>query len=290
MNPFHSSFIHYRFDPLKPGEKPVFDALLDIPAMRYSVHRYVFASPKDFFYVALKKQGPGEKWKPTGLAQPAPADIPAVYALEEQGCWLVATDLSRARLFLSSGEVPAHLLPAPLKLPKADATALLVTARLRARNSALGQIAGAAHLAPMVEGAPTLALGDSDTLHLGPWSSSQLRASTSDALQSTSPAPNENVVAVGLLKGRYLVIAQGPAVVLDKILLEQGVEAHVDFLPPQDQPNLLVRGETGLMDAKRQPVAQLDMTSAILYVVAQPRPLGMQPLSSFVTSGNQAPR
>lgn|GEM_PF-6995011 len=80
MNPLHTAFIAYGFDTADFDEKkPQYEAKVLYPGMRYSTHRYVNASPKDFFYVTLRHQRPGPDWTHDEITQPKPAFLPAVH-------------------------------------------------------------------------------------------------------------------------------------------------------------------------------------------------------------------
>jgi hypothetical protein len=240
MNPYHTAFIHYAFPEDVEPQRPRFEAELAISEMRYSPNRYVNGAPKDFFFMAVRPQGPGPGWSREGLAQPAPAFIGAVFLTSEGDSELLAVDLGRTALETGAGAADILLLAEVSLGPEPE-------------TGAAGQGADVLELASgiAVTGRKLIAAG------------------------MAAPAePGAVVVAVGRGPGNWLLAGRGPAGELARAMAAAGVTAAVCRPAPGADPWLAVRRESAMTDFAGAPREQAPAGALSLRVIARPGSLG----------------
>jgi hypothetical protein len=292
MNPYHTAFIFYGFEAPVDPKKPQFESKMAIPAQQFSPVRYVNGAPKDFFFVTLRASGPGPGWSAEGLAQPAPAFVPAVVRGAPGGPALWAVDPGRARPRIAAGKVPDALAPAAAKGDDAD---LLAELALGPWSAQRGQMSGGAVLAAMGKGKATLAAREDGTLAVGAW---PLDATVESAVQGAwlvrggarvEGDGEAELVAVGKGAGGWLVFGRGPRSVLADAMIAAGVAEAVAFPSSPSAPAVLVRGASGMMDAEGKPVSAVDALSSTLRLTARPVPLAAARLEATLVPGYKPP-
>ncbi|MBW2278578.1 MAG: hypothetical protein JRF63_13885, partial [Deltaproteobacteria bacterium] len=169
MNPYHCSYIFYRFEDQPSGKKPKYKAELANRDMGFNPSRFVFGAPKDFFYLTLRDSSPGAGWKADGLAQPAPAHVPAVFQRVQGSVRLLIVDRYRSEIALSPGEVPAELAPAADGSGGSGDESLLFELLLGSWSESRGQLVGGALVAMLQPGAPSIAVHTDGALTIEPW-------------------------------------------------------------------------------------------------------------------------
>ncbi|MDJ0762709.1 MAG: hypothetical protein QNJ97_06935 [Myxococcota bacterium] len=291
MNPFHTSFIYYHFKDPVDGKRPDFDAELILPEMRFSPYRYVNGAPKDFFFLTLKDTSPpGPDWQSEGLAQPAPAFVPAVHKLQVGGAAFLAIDMTRAVAEIEPGEVPHHLAPAGgVKIPSRDHPDLVLVDVLLGRWSLTrGQLTAGAIVAQLTPDRATLAIDPHSKPHIGMW---PLRVGKNKhighAVQGDwlSAGGNTRGVAVGRLKNRWLVLGEGAKQDLVQALKDLNVARPIFFRAETPGAAITVRTPKGMVDLTGNPITTRDAESAALRILAHPRPMGMAGLAASLSEG-----
>jgi hypothetical protein len=294
MNPFHTSFIYYRFADEYDGKgPPEFKGKIALSEMRFSENRYVNGAPKDFFFVALKNLTPGPDWSAEDLAQPAPAFVPAVYKKDVDGCHLVAIDMTRAEALLLPGAIPEHLVPASIVV-RGDGQRVLADLSLGNWSSVRGQIISGAVVAPLETDRATVGLEVDGSVSIGLWPLKQENGEiVPNALQTrwliAGKTLNRKISAIGWLDDTWLLIGTGPGTKLAGTMQKQGVKHAVYFPIDTDAPSLVLRSEKGMIDGNGKTVTTLAATSARLKILARPRDLGAVRLETAVSiAGREA--
>ncbi len=287
MNPFHTSFIFYDIaDYQTPGERPEFKAEVALKEMRYSPHRYINGAPKDFFFLTLRDSSPGPGWTAEGIAQPAPAFIPAVFRREKDGCTFLAVDRTRTQVRLDHGDIPSSLAPNTGAGKQEDIESdLLVIASLGPWSSTRGQLVGETVVATLSDHRATLGMGGSKALVIGPWPLQDAQRSIiGNAIQGNwlddDAAPEGEVMALAV-KGDWLMIGLGQRPIIRREFEASGLTQGICFASSQaEKPlSLAVRGEKGMLDAAGNAMELWDRTAA-LRIVARPKPLGARRLET----------
>jgi hypothetical protein len=289
MNPFHTSFIFYDIEKYEnPGEYPKYKAEVALKEMRYSPPRYVNGAPKDFFFLTLRDSSPGPGWNADGLAQPAPAFLPAVFRRSAGNCTLVAVDRSRTAIHLDHGTIPTSLSPVTGDDARDDTEAdLLVMASLGPWSSVRGQLVNETIVASLTDHRATLGIGDTGDIKMGAWPlQDENQSIVGNAIQGhwleDDSLPDDEVVALGFDRG-WRIIGAGPRVELSKEFKRIGVGRAIAFASSQadESPvSLAVRGKKGMLDAAGSPVASRDRRAATLHITAKPKALGARRLET----------
>ena len=280
MNPYHTSYIYYRFKELIGDRRPEFEAELAMKEMLFSPNRYVNGAPKDFFFLTLKDIAPGPGWNASGLAQPAPAFVPAVFKREVNSCKLVAIDLTRTSVEFAPGEIPANLAPAGTIMASKGGEELIVDMSLGPWSSTRGQLVDGTVVASLNPGQATLGIEKSGALQVGMWPLvSGENGSVTDAVQArwlkSDALPNHNVTALGFRGDQWIIIGSGQRSKLAIAMEEQGVFEAIVFPASDDISAVAIRGEQGMMDLNGAPISARDTKTTALRVFARPKPLGM---------------
>jgi hypothetical protein len=287
MNPLHTAFIYFRFTEPIDLDDPKFKARLAEPQMRYLPDRYVGGAPKDFFFLTLRGRGPGPKWRAEGLAQPAPAYVPAVFKLEEASCKLIAVDLTRTKTEIVSGTVPFELVSTAARDQGNDEENLLLSLPIGQWSSGRGQLVHGTVVASLSNEKATLASTEKGELMMGMWPLDTAGESLlDDAVQSnwlvSVSSSDRLVTACGFVAGNWLVVGQGPAGQLSKLMAEQKVRSPIVFNVEEGSAGMAVRTEKGLIDGEGNYLSQLDSIGSALRVFAHPRRLGATRLESMM--------
>lgn len=283
MNPYHTAFIFYGFPDDVDLERPTFDYELPIKEQGFYPARYVNGAPKDFFFLALKDPSPGRGWDATGLAQPAPAFVPAVFNRAAAGARLVAVDAVRARARIFPGAVPAELAPAAAGIdPTAEDDLLLLELVLGPFDVSRGQLVRGAVVAALDDDRATLAIRLDGSLDLIPWAARGDGASPIDSavqgawlIREREPeAGRGEVLAVARGGDGWLLLGRGEWNALAAALVEAGAVTAIAF--PADAPGarFLLRGEHGMNDLSGEPVPRRQAAQAALRLYAVPQHLG----------------
>jgi hypothetical protein len=291
MNPFHTSFIYYRFEDCDDGERPEYQSKLALPEMRYSPHRYVNGAPKDFFFLTLKDPRPGPDWSSEGFAQPYPASVPAVFKKKTGTCILLAVDLSRGFAFLDPGEFPDYLTPGKLPtVSKERETDLLVDIALGPWSSVRGQMANHSVIAALKPSAGTLGVGSNGELTLAPW---PILPTFKQAIQGHWLDGTSTEVQIAMARReKWLFVGIGPQASLKKALSDLGADQPVGFSATSFHPtkhDISVRTKQGMMDLDERPVTQTDASQAHLRIFATPRFLGAKRLETLAPATTDNP-
>lgn len=278
MNPFHTSFIFYRFG--KDGEEPKrtdFESKLQFPEMRYSARRYVNGAPKDFFFLALKDTSPGggHEWTHEDIAQPAPWFVPAVYEASIEGAKIVAVDVSRVGGDLLAGEIPESLAPAGMDEGACDDEDLLVEVSLGRWSSGRGQLVNGAVVSTLSSGEATLSIGPDGSPDISGW--------------GAGPTPGQAVQGSWLLEGGTRADGAGEVVAISEscgwyYLFEGSWNRVLDAAEAlglkdvaafgDDRVRVLVRTPEGMRDLEGEAVPARDPSLTSLRLLARPRHLG----------------
>lgn len=290
MNPLHTAFIYYRFEDDIDMDNLKYKSQLARTGMRYLPDRYINGAPKDFFFLTLRDQGPGPEWTSDGLAQPAPAYVPAVFKLKAGSSTLVAVDTTRAKAHLVPGTVPFELVSERSQDPE-DGDDLLVTMPLGEWSSGRGQLVNGAVVATLESERATLGVREDHSIAIGPWPlGNNGHSITNDAVQSqwisAAASTDTDVVACGMLDNTWLIIGQGPAQELAQVMEKQKVMRVVSFDLLKSSGGA-VRSESGMVRLKDNEKWTPDNDSAALHIVAQPRPLGATRLETVLAKGEQ---
>ncbi len=136
MNPGHAMFHFLRVDDLRARQWQ-YAALAS--GMHSSGERFLYHSPKDFFYLTLRDHTPaGLPWQPVA-AQPAPRWSPAIITASSGPVTLTSIALDRVRLSLRAGRrepVAAGVVEGRDTLQLPDGAAVLGAIELGAATSA----------------------------------------------------------------------------------------------------------------------------------------------------------
>ena len=285
MNPYHTSFIFYRFDTFEGDKRPEFRSELLLKEMLFSANRYVNGAPKDFFFLTLKDSSPGPGWSASGFAQPAPAFIPAVFSKESNGCKLVAIDLTRASVEFAPGEIPENLAPAGVPLEPGDEKNMLVDVSLGSWSSTRGQLVEGTVVATLNPGQVTLGLSKAGEVVVGLWPLGELDGgSVANAVQGrrlAESSPSRKVTVLGLMGARWMIIGEGTSDKLAPVMEELGVRNGIAFEGGDDSSAVAIRGEKGMIDLAGAPVTARDTKATTLRVIARPKSLGMKRLETL---------
>ncbi len=249
MNPYHTAFVHYAFPEDVDPKRPAFEADLAISEMRYSPARYVNGAPKDFFYMTVRRQGPGPGWSREGLAQPAPAFVGAVFLRREGSCELLAADLGRTAVATESGA--DDLLLAEVDLGGTEAA---VAGPDRATVEIMAGVA--------VPGRRLITAGG-----------------------IASEGIDGEVVAVGRGPGSWLLAGRGPAGELARAMAEADATDVVCRPAPEDEPWLVIRREGAMTDFAGAPREHAPSGATLLRITARPTPLGGRRLEIPMDAG-----
>jgi len=253
MNPYHTAYIFYRFTDLdKDIERPKFEAELVFPAMLYSPWRYVNGAPKDFFFVALKETAPpGEGWSADGIAQPAPAFLPAVFRRRSGAVDLYAFDASKLRAVLSAGDVPETVVPEPEPAAGSADLDLAAEVALGRWSADRGQISRSAVVAALARDRASLVVRRGQAPEVVAWTGD---GTADDVVQgdwlirggATREGSGE-VVGVGPSPdGRFLYAAAGSFAEVAIALRDAGAESAIAFrLDEGVDESVVVRTEGG---------------------------------------------
>lgn len=293
MNPFHTSFIYYDFEHAeKEGERPKYQAEVALKEMRYSPHRYVNGAPKDFFFLTLRDTGPGPRWRADGIAQPAPAFLPAVFRRETEACTLLAIDRSRVTVRLDHGAVPASLTPVgeAQKETARDAPPvddLLVAASLGPWSSARGQLINETVVATLGDSRPTAGIDRDGVLSLGAWplqddDGTIIGNGVQGYWLSDERASNRRV-AVMAANEKWYFVGVGPRTAVQRELNQVGVDQAVAFASAQSESKpvaLAIRGEKGMVDPAGETVREQASDVTTIQFVAKPKSLGAKRLET----------
>jgi hypothetical protein len=285
MNPYHTAYIFYRFTDLdKDIERPKFDAELVFPAMLYSPWRYVNGAPKDFFFVTLKQAAPpGEGWSADGIAQPAPAFLPAVFRKRSGAAQVYAFDATRLRASLAAGDVPEALglAAAPAASPSdRDLAAEIAIGRWSADR---GQIARSAVVAALARDRASLVVRRGQAPEVVAWVGDR---TADDVVQgewlirggATQEGVGE-VVGVGPSPdGRFVYAAEGAFADVAIAIKDAGAESAVAFRRAEGAAgSVIVRAENGWVSGEGKTPGSRDAATARLTFEARiQRPVALR--------------
>jgi hypothetical protein len=289
MNPYHTSYIYYRFAEGADEKRPEFKAELALKEMMFSPSRYVNGAPKDFFFLTLKDPSPGPGWTSSGLAQPAPAFVPAVFERDSGDCRLIAVDMTKALAVVSAGEIPSNLAPPRGRIDLVDVENVLVDVVLGPWSSQRGQLVDGTVVAALASARATLGVKGSGFPVFGTWPFEvEGEGGVKNAIQGGWLAPEASsaaeVTALGLVDGKWLIIGRGKSRDIARAMKEEGVERAMAFPPPDEGPKVAIRSERGMISLSGEPVPSRDKKSAALRILARPRRLGMARLESVLGS------
>jgi len=278
MNPYHCSFIFYRFEEYEEGKKPKYKAELANRDMGFNPSRFVYGAPKDFFYLTLRDPSPGQGWDAEGLAQPAPAHVPAVFRREQGEAQLLIVDRYRSETALDAGAVPEELAPAAEVAADVDDESLLLELLIGPWSEGRGQLVGGAVVAMLEAGRPTLAVRTDGALVIEPWGEQSAGSTPVDDAVQGSWLVREGAAAdqgggtatgIGFVGDRWLVVGHGPRGELARAMIANRVTEAIAYGYESDDPWILVRREQGMTDYAGQPVTERDIASAALRVSAR---------------------
>jgi hypothetical protein len=294
MNPYHCSFIFYRFADEPDPKRPKYKAELANRNMGFNPSRFVYGAPKDFFFLTLRDSSPGPGWDAEGLAQPAPAHVPAVFAREQGQVQLLIVDRHRSATAITSGQVPEALAPLADERQAGEEELLLFELLLGPWSEERGQLVHGAVVAMLEQGTATLRQHAGGALSIGAWGENPPGAKPVDeAVQgqwliregSAVGEGQEPMTGVGLIGARWLVVGRGPRGDLARELIAAGATDAVAYRVEGDQPWVLVRRERGMSEYGGQPVESRDVTSAALRVLARPAHFGGVRLEQTLADG-----
>ncbi|MCP4603861.1 MAG: hypothetical protein GY847_25635 [Proteobacteria bacterium] len=290
MNPFHTAFIYYRFADSPSTKRPSFQAALALKEMRFSPNRYVNGAPKDFFFLTLKDSTPDQEWSSSGLAQPAPAFVPAVFKQNKGQCQMIAIDMTRASVEILPGRIPLELAPVASQPNQNNVKQVLATVRLGQWSFERGQLVDGTVVSALTPDRATLALDEFGALAIGMWPlETKSKSPTKDAIQSRWLIPgtptSERVATIALKGDHWLLLAQGPGDELAGIMKKQGITHALAFNLPETGPVIAVRGEHGMVIPSGKPTPTRDLPGTALRIIARPRPLGMTRLEDVFGRG-----
>ncbi|MCP4198474.1 MAG: hypothetical protein GY762_15095 [Proteobacteria bacterium] len=291
MNPLHTAFVYYQFEDDIDLDNLKYKSQLARTGMRYSPDRYINGAPKDFFFLTLRDRGPGPGWTSDGLAQPAPAYVPAVFKLTAGTSTLIAVDTTRVTAHLVPGTVPFELVSSRSNDPE-DGRDLLVAMPLGEWSSGRGQLVNGAVVATLESGRATLGVREDHSIAIGAWPlGNNGQSITNDAVQSqwisSVASSDREVVACGMLGSAWLIIGQGPAQELTRVMEKQKVVRLLSFNLPNSGGGGAVRSESGMVRMKDNEKWTPDNNSAALHILAKPRPLGATRLETVLAKGEQ---
>ena len=297
MNPLHTAYIFYRFAPgSAEEERPTFKSRLAIPEMRYSPTRYIYGAPKDFFFLTLKNHTPGADWTAEGLAQPAPAFVPAMFTYRSDSCQLVAVNMARASATLDPGDVPTNLAPSLANKKKDISKDLLLSIPMGRWSTGRGQIVDGTVVASLVKDRPTLGLTDRGTLAIGMWPLDEpgrpvvTNGVQGDWLMNDETSPKK-IAVIGKTNDNWLFVGQGSGAELSRLLQQHNVTRVVAFKEPPENDAITIRSPNGMIDLKGAPNPVRDITNTTLNIVARPAPLGAKKLeTAFAGLATVAPK
>jgi len=283
MNPYHCSFIYYRFEDEPDEKRPKYKAELANRDMGFNPSRFVFGSSKDFFYLTLRDSSPGPDWDAAELAQPAPYHVPAVFRRQQGPVELLIVDRNRSQTALTPGAVPSELAPRVEDGRAGNEELLLLEVLLGPWSKERGQLVRGAVVAVLEPGAATLARHDDGTLTIDPWGEPapdtapideavQGRWLVRDGLSASEDA--EALSGIGFAGDHWLVVGHGPAGELARAMITAGVETAIAFRSDGDGPWALVRRERGMTDFAGQPIDAREVESAALRILARATHMG----------------
>ncbi len=287
MNPYHTTFMYYSFSLPDESKRPEYKFEPALPQTMYSPHRYLNGSAKDFFFASLREASPGDGFSAEGLAQTAPAFLPSVFRKSENGCDLIAVDLSRVTTHLTPGEIPEHLRPAGHSPDNpAGKERLLVDIDLGPWSADRGQMVNGATCGTLSDEKTVLATDDSGKPEVASWTPS-IAAHVQDAVESAAPSDLDPKAAsvVGIaVRERWLFIAVGKKEAVTLALKNGGAaEPFALFAAVSDKdgsPRVFVRREKGMANLEGDPILETDMSTTHFQISAAPRPLGAKRLET----------
>lgn len=284
MNPYHTAFLYYKFqkgdaERLKTGHKVEYQVENALHGTVFSADRYVYASPKDFFFLVAKRPLPGPDWSPEGLAQPSPSYFPTMSRKAVDGTQLIAVDLQRTRLVILPGDIPSPFAP-PEETARGPGQGLLATIVLGPWAKDRGQKAGGHIAGQLSPHDPLVGITRSGDLYVGPPPEPSPLGSPEelpDLVQgldgpNLEPRLSPETPAIGLCihENRRLIAARGPAGEIDAVLADEGCDQTALF-PREDpeQPAILVRGAEEMIDLDDTPVESVDASLTVLELFAR---------------------
>jgi hypothetical protein len=287
----HTAFIYYRFEDDLDMSNLTYKSELAKSGMRYLPDRYINGAPKDFFFLTLRDRGPGPGWTSDGLAQPAPAYVPAVFKLETGSSTLIAVDTTRVKARMVPGTVPFELASNHVD-DQEDGHDLLVNIPLGAWSSSRGQLVNGAVVATLEPERATLGVNEDRSIAIGMWPlEAEGQRVTDDAVQShwiSSVAPSDReVVVCGLLGSMWLIVGQGPEQELARVMEKQKVTRVLSFELADNGRGIAVRSEKGMVGIKDNAKWTPNNSSASLDVLAKPRALGATRLETALAKRGQ---
>ncbi len=282
MNPYHTAFVYYRFSRDVNVDNLRFDSQIAISDMRYWTKRYVYGAPKDFFFFALRDSSPGSGWSSEGLAQPAPAEVPAVFRKRVGEVEMLAVAADRFRAGISPGDVPEDLAPAAPDRAELDDSRLLAEIELGPYDADRGQLVAGSVVARLVEGRATLRQLRDGAIETAPWSRAPGEPAVYEAVQGgwlvrdgeAVSAGDSPVAAIGAIGDRFLVAGFGPSAALAEVLVAEGVESAIRWDAARRESWASLRRESGMTDFDGEPVRALPEKEATLRLLGEPVHLG----------------
>jgi len=246
MNPLHTAFIAYGFKPTEKDHQPQYDAKILYPGMRFSTGRYVNGSPKDFFYMALRRLSPGTGWSAADLSQPRPAFLPSIYRKTTPRMRSVAINtrnLSGARV---AGQTPTDTADTSVDEKNLHT---LILEFLPGDSNAEPQ-GNVAALSLTAAGQPIISTRAQEN-------SVQGSIFPIDETSSVGADP----VFVAATAGTWLYFAQGSADDVQRALREAGVTDGnaVSFEGVDTHPEVLIRTRSGMVDLSGKSVTTRDV-------------------------------
>jgi hypothetical protein len=277
MNPYHTVFAYFRFPDDVDVDSLRFDAEIAIRKLIYSPERYVYRSPKDFFFVALKTSGQTGQWQSDGLVQPSSALPATLQEKQTERGYFMRIDLDRVRLNIRENRIPSRFLPKEAASPWADGRFLLTEVDLGPWSTARGQIENGIVVGRPQRGAATLMIRHDGGLQIGAWSEKKHRQAVRDMIHGTwltaAVEPEIPIVAVGI-KQKRLWIGTGRWEDVADEFTKQGISNAVAFLRPPAAP-LVRRTVDGTLPPVESRADELSPDSNILEIEAAPISAGV---------------
>lgn len=287
MNPGHAMFQFLRVDDLRTRR---WRSQALASGMRSSPERFLYQSPKDFFYLTLREYTPaGLPWQPLAI-QPAPPWAPALFTVASGPVTLTSIALDRVRFVLRAGRrepVPPAILDARDVLRVPEGVAVLGAIGLGASVSVQqprGLTVEGRTLLPFVSRArpACLVVGDEgDGVDVCPLLSCEGR----DVLQGTllvserralpmDDGPVTERAALGVTDDRRLLLAQGTCGLhaLQRALTEAGAVRAMALATPGGTE---IHWGPGLRDA---------YADTSLFILARPAPSPVTRLEAILAA------
>ena len=160
MNAGHTGLLLSHIEDFSKG-KSGYQSVLMTREMGIHTHRFIEASPKDFFYVMTRDPRPpvlegGAAWQADGGTQPAPAWMPAIWTTKAEVAEgtqveLFDVEAGRATFRLRAGTKDAPVMPGMRTLDEADAKRVLFAVGMGVTNpkELRGLKSGGSLLVPM---------------------------------------------------------------------------------------------------------------------------------------------